>query len=145
MPFYSISNKKLSVTVNSLGAELISFKSNSTELLWQADKTVWPRHAPVPQGRRVVRSASLLRPFPSSTNTKGRATCESHPDSRQRFLVGPPAHRRDSRRPQRALGVAFAPDGSTSRSSRVEVGQDRARRANRDRCSVSWSVFHRIV
>ncbi len=47
MPFYSISNKKLSVTVNSLGAELISFKSNSTELLWQADKTVWPRHAPV--------------------------------------------------------------------------------------------------
>jgi galactose mutarotase-like enzyme len=47
MAFYSISNKKLSVTVNSLGAELISLKSSSTELLWQADKTVWPRYAPV--------------------------------------------------------------------------------------------------
>jgi galactose mutarotase-like enzyme len=47
MAVYSISNKKLSISVNSLGAELISLKSNSTELLWQADKTVWPRYAPV--------------------------------------------------------------------------------------------------
>lgn len=47
MAVYSVSNKKLSVTVNSLGAELISLKSNTTELLWQADKTIWSRHAPV--------------------------------------------------------------------------------------------------
>lgn len=47
MALYSISNKKLSVAVNSQGAELVSLKSNSTELLWQADKTVWPRYAPV--------------------------------------------------------------------------------------------------
>ena len=47
MPVYSISNTKIAITVNSFGAELISLKSNSTELLWQADKTVWPRHAPI--------------------------------------------------------------------------------------------------
>ncbi|MBK7666889.1 MAG: aldose 1-epimerase family protein [Sphingobacteriaceae bacterium] len=47
MPVYSISNTKIAITVNSFGAELISLKSNSTELFWQADKTVWPRHAPI--------------------------------------------------------------------------------------------------
>ena len=47
MAVYSISNKKLSISVNTHGAELISLKSEATELLWQADKTVWPRYAPV--------------------------------------------------------------------------------------------------
>ena len=47
MSVYSISNSKLSISVNTLGAELISLKSNTTELLWQADKLVWPRYAPV--------------------------------------------------------------------------------------------------
>lgn len=47
MPVHSISNKLISISVNSLGAELISLKSNNNELLWQADKTVWPRYAPV--------------------------------------------------------------------------------------------------
>ncbi len=47
MSVHSISNKLISISVNTLGAELISLKSNNTELLWQADKTVWPRYAPV--------------------------------------------------------------------------------------------------
>ncbi len=47
MAVHSISNQLISISVNSFGAELISLKSNNIELLWQADKTVWPRHAPV--------------------------------------------------------------------------------------------------
>jgi galactose mutarotase-like enzyme len=47
MPVHSISNKKISISVNTAGAELTSFKSDGTELLWQADKTIWPRYAPV--------------------------------------------------------------------------------------------------
>ncbi len=47
MAFYSISNKNISISINTLGAELISLKNGSAELLWQADKSVWPRHAPV--------------------------------------------------------------------------------------------------
>lgn len=47
MPAYSISNNHISISVNSLGAELISLKSKTTELLWQADKTFWPRYAPL--------------------------------------------------------------------------------------------------
>jgi galactose mutarotase-like enzyme len=47
MSDHTISNKDLSVTVNSLGAELISLKSAGQELMWQADKNVWARYAPV--------------------------------------------------------------------------------------------------
>jgi galactose mutarotase-like enzyme len=47
MPAYSISNNTISITVNSLGAELTSFKNNDSELLWQTDKSVWNRSAPV--------------------------------------------------------------------------------------------------
>lgn len=47
MPVYSISNKAISISVNSLGAELASLKTNNTELLWQSDKAVWSRYAPV--------------------------------------------------------------------------------------------------
>ncbi|HWY12807.1 MAG TPA: aldose 1-epimerase family protein [Bacteroidia bacterium] len=47
MSVYSISNNSISISVNTSGAELISLKSNNNELLWQADKSVWPRYAPV--------------------------------------------------------------------------------------------------
>lgn len=47
MAVNSISNSKISISVNSLGAELISFKVGDTELLWQSDKNVWSRYAPV--------------------------------------------------------------------------------------------------
>jgi galactose mutarotase-like enzyme len=43
----SISNKEISISVNSHGAELTSLRSGATELLWQSDKAVWPRYAPV--------------------------------------------------------------------------------------------------
>ncbi len=47
MAVYSISNKHILVSVNSFGAELISVKTGTTELLWQSDEAVWPRYAPV--------------------------------------------------------------------------------------------------
>jgi galactose mutarotase-like enzyme len=47
MALHTIKNKYLSASVNSLGAELSSLKTSQDELLWQADKSVWPRHAPV--------------------------------------------------------------------------------------------------
>lgn len=48
MAVYSINNSFLEVKVNSFGAELISLlTSDGTELLWQANKDVWPRFAPV--------------------------------------------------------------------------------------------------
>lgn len=47
MGVYSVSNNKIRISVNTFGAELVSMKSNSTELMWQADKNVWPRYAPV--------------------------------------------------------------------------------------------------
>ncbi len=49
MAIYRISNEALTVKVNSLGAELCSVfsRSNSLEYIWQADNTIWPRHAPI--------------------------------------------------------------------------------------------------
>lgn len=48
MAVYSIKNNFIEIKVNSLGAELSSLKtSGGTELLWQANKDIWPRHAPV--------------------------------------------------------------------------------------------------
>ncbi len=47
MPTHSIFNKNISISVNSLGAELVSLKSSTTELLWQGDKSIWARFAPV--------------------------------------------------------------------------------------------------
>ena len=47
MTVHSISNNNISIRVNSLGAELTSLKKNGTEFLWQSDKNVWPRYAPV--------------------------------------------------------------------------------------------------
>lgn len=46
---YTLENDSLSIKVNSLGAELQSLfhKTTNTELLWQANKDFWPRHAPV--------------------------------------------------------------------------------------------------
>ena len=48
MAQYTLSNTLLTITVNSFGAELCSVKSNETliEYIWQADSTIWARHAP---------------------------------------------------------------------------------------------------
>lgn len=47
MAVFQIQNKELSISVNSIGAELSSMKWGQQELLWQGDKNVWARHAPV--------------------------------------------------------------------------------------------------
>jgi galactose mutarotase-like enzyme len=47
MAVHSISNSDISVSVNTLGAELISLKKDGVELMWQSDKNVWARYAPV--------------------------------------------------------------------------------------------------
>ncbi len=48
MTSFIIENNKLSVKVNSFGAELSSviLKETHIEYIWQADKTVWARYAP---------------------------------------------------------------------------------------------------
>lgn len=45
---FSIKNNSIEIKVKSFGAELCSVKSldNNIEYLWQADSTVWARHAP---------------------------------------------------------------------------------------------------
>jgi galactose mutarotase-like enzyme len=48
MTSVQLSSDVLTVTVNSHGAEISSVKNKSGfEYIWQADKTVWARHAPV--------------------------------------------------------------------------------------------------
>lgn len=43
-----LSSPELIVTLNFFGAEICSIKNKTgTEFIWQADKAVWPRHAPV--------------------------------------------------------------------------------------------------
>ena len=44
---YIIGNKKFSVTVDSLGAELNSIKKNGKELLWQNYDGSWNEHSPI--------------------------------------------------------------------------------------------------
>lgn len=45
---YTIKNTFLTLTVDSLGAQMISLKnSNNEEMLWQADKSIWGYSAPV--------------------------------------------------------------------------------------------------
>ena len=48
MPVYQLQNTSLAVKVNSLGAELCSVVSahSQMEYIWQADPSVWARHAP---------------------------------------------------------------------------------------------------
>jgi galactose mutarotase-like enzyme len=48
MAVHKIQNKLFSVEVNSFGAELCSVLSKETgiEYIWQADETIWARHAP---------------------------------------------------------------------------------------------------
>ena len=48
MPVFELQNTLLSVKVKSFGAELCSVisKETSIEYIWQADETVWARHAP---------------------------------------------------------------------------------------------------
>ena len=45
---YTLSNKRLTISVNSLGAELCSLRGASgTEYLWNADPSWWKRSSPV--------------------------------------------------------------------------------------------------
>ena len=46
---YILENKKLKVTIANIGAELISVydKENAVERMWDANPTVWNRHAPI--------------------------------------------------------------------------------------------------
>ncbi len=56
----TISNDFLTVTINSLGAEIVSIKTkDGTERLWQAEKTIWARQAPIlfPWTGRIVGKA----------------------------------------------------------------------------------------
>lgn len=48
MPVYQLQNTSLTVKVNSFGAELCSVISidTQTEYIWQADPSIWARHAP---------------------------------------------------------------------------------------------------
>lgn len=48
MSIFKIQNNLLSIKVNSFGAELCSVHSKETDIeyIWQADKTIWARHAP---------------------------------------------------------------------------------------------------
>jgi galactose mutarotase-like enzyme len=48
MTSVQLSSSFIDVTINSLGAEICSVKNKSGfEYIWQADKNIWPRHAPV--------------------------------------------------------------------------------------------------
>lgn len=61
---YVLENARLKVTVSSHGSEPVSvvYKDSGRECLWQADKSVWGRHAPIlfpytgklPDGKMVV-------------------------------------------------------------------------------------------
>lgn len=48
MKNYFLKNNILQISVNSLGAELNSIKTNDgVELVWQAKKEIWPRYSPI--------------------------------------------------------------------------------------------------
>ena len=55
---YVIGNRRLSVTVNSLGAELNSVKKDGKEMLWQNYDGSWAGHSPImfPFFARIVSS-----------------------------------------------------------------------------------------
>ena len=46
---YTLENENLKLSVNSLGAEMyaLEHKPDGAPLLWNGDKAVWPRRAPV--------------------------------------------------------------------------------------------------
>tara|TARA_R110002049_G_scaffold18043_3_gene69424 strand:+ start:10503 stop:10925 length:423 start_codon:yes stop_codon:yes gene_type:complete len=44
---HKISNNEASASFKVKGAEMISFRTNNLEYIWQADPEVWPRHAPL--------------------------------------------------------------------------------------------------
>src|SRR5687767_5697601 len=44
---YKLNSDKLSVSINSKGAEIAGVKRDDIEYIWQAKPNVWPRHAPV--------------------------------------------------------------------------------------------------
>lgn len=44
---YTLSNDKLTVKIDDLGAELVSAKGNGCEYVWQGDQKHWDGHAPI--------------------------------------------------------------------------------------------------
>lgn len=44
---YSIQNSEITVTINSIGAELISLKKENREYIWQGAKDMWSHHSPI--------------------------------------------------------------------------------------------------
>ena len=46
---YTLENETLKLSVNSLGAEMyaLEHKPDGAQLLWNGDKAVWPRRAPI--------------------------------------------------------------------------------------------------
>ncbi len=47
MADYEISNEQISIRIDSMGAELKSFKKQDTEYLWEGDPAYWKRTSPV--------------------------------------------------------------------------------------------------
>ena len=43
----TISNKYLTVTINSLGAEVESIKKEGREILWEGNPDIWAEHSPI--------------------------------------------------------------------------------------------------
>ncbi|APY09631.1 hypothetical protein BWZ20_07905 [Winogradskyella sp. J14-2] len=47
MSVYTLKNNEISASFNTIGAEMISFNTDSLEYVWQADPKIWPRYAPI--------------------------------------------------------------------------------------------------
>ncbi|MDG5490071.1 aldose 1-epimerase family protein [Psychroserpens sp. SPM9] len=47
MAIHTLKNNETSASFKTKGAEMISFKTDDLEYVWQADPEVWPRHAPI--------------------------------------------------------------------------------------------------
>ena len=69
---YTIKNTHLTLTVDTLGAQMVSVKNEAgEELLWQADKSVWGYSAPMlfpwvgrmKEGKFLLMVKNLQRPI----------------------------------------------------------------------------------
>ncbi len=73
---YTISNSKLSLTVDSMGAQMLSLKTaDGTEYLWQGDPTYWKDRAPVlfPWVGRLTNNSYLYKGTPYTMGIHGFA------------------------------------------------------------------------
>ncbi len=46
-PRHTLKNEQLTVTIKTKGAELVGLKTDALEYIWQADSTIWGKHAPL--------------------------------------------------------------------------------------------------